>query len=143
MTPADTLQRYFAETMTGDLDAVARFFPEPADYVLIADDDPPLNAVMPWVGRWRSHAEIKRAYEALLDALEVLEARPGHVVEQDERVAVDGVFRYRARATDRIAESAWAAHARVRGDQIVEYRFYENAFAVARALRSDDSEPRS
>lgn len=140
MGPADVLQSYFAETMGGDMTAVDRHFAESPEYVLIAEDDPKLRTLLPWVGRQTDREGIKRAYRMLLEALEVIDARPGAVVEQGEHVVVHGTFRYRARTTNKTADSAWAVHAIVRDSRIVEYRFYENSHAVAEALRP--GEPR-
>jgi len=138
MSPAEVLQTYFAETMSGDMTAVDRHFVAAPDYVLIAEDNPELRRLLPWVGRQTDREGIKHAYQMLLDALEVTEATPGGVVADGDHVAVHGTFRYRSRATDKTVTSAWAVHAVVREDRIAEYRFYEDSYAVATALRPSD-----
>jgi ketosteroid isomerase-like protein len=135
MDAAEVLQRYFAETIGGDLDAVDRYFVVAPDYVLITEDDHELGKLIPWAGRQTDRAGIKHAYGSLLQSLEVLEARPGVMSTDREHVSVDGVFRYRARATGKEVTSAWAAHATIQDGRIARYRFYENSYAVAAALQ--------
>lgn len=135
MDAPEVLQRYFAETTGGDLSAVDRYFAESPDYVLIAEDDQELAKLVPWAGRQTDRAGIKQAYGRLLESLEILEAHPGVTSTDGQHVSVDGVFRYRARATGKVTTSAWAAHATIQDDRIVRYRFYEDSYAVAAALR--------
>jgi len=135
MSSADVLQTYFAETMSGDMTAVDRHFVASPDYVLIAEDNPASKELLPWTGRQTDRQGIKRAYAMLLDALEVTNVTPGATVIDGEHVPIHGTFRYRARATNKTVNSAWAVHAVVRGDRIAEYRFYEDSYAVAAALR--------
>jgi len=137
MSPAEVLQTYFAETMSGDMTAVDRHFVAAPDYVLIAEDTE-LRQLLPWVGRQTDREGIKHAYQMLLDALEVTEATPGAIVADGDHVAAHGTFRYRTRETNKPVTSAWAVHAVVREDCIAEYRFYEDSYAVATALRPSD-----
>lgn len=136
MNPAETLEAYFAETMSGDLSAVDRYFHPSPDYVLIAETNASLRSRMPWVGRQTDRDGIKRAYGALLDALEVCAVSPGATLVQGEDVAVFGSFSYRARATGMTTDSLWAVHAVVSGDLIVKYQFIEDSQAVASILES-------
>lgn len=134
MSAACVLQSYFAETMGGDLSAVDRYFSEAPDYVLVAEHNRTLSEVLPWVGRQTDREGIKWAYAALLAELEVLEATQDFVVESGEQVAVFGTFRYRARSTGRVADTAWSIHAAVHDGAIVSYRFHEDSHAVAAAV---------
>lgn len=139
MGAAQVLQRYFAETMAGDLSAVDRYFAEAPDYVLVAEHNDALRETLPWVGRQTDRAGIKAAYGALLAELEVLDATQDAVVEDGERVAAFGTFRYRARSTGRVIDTGWSAHAAVRDDTIVSLRFYEDSHAVATAVTTQSA----
>jgi ketosteroid isomerase-like protein len=134
MSAAQVLQSYFTETMGGDLSAVDRYFADQPDYVLVAKRNHALTEVLPWTGRQTDRAGIKAAYGKLLAEFEVLDATQDAVIEAGEHVAVFGTFRYRARSTGRVVDSAWAVHAAVRDGAIVSYRFHEDSHAVAAAV---------
>ncbi|SCF00401.1 nuclear transport factor 2 family protein [Micromonospora mirobrigensis] len=130
MTTRDVVERFFAMVGGGaDPEEIALLFAEDVDW------DLPGSPAIPWVGRRSSRAEVA-------DYLRVLGANivPEENVDQIEAILYDGDdavmlgrFGRVARSTGRRYEMAVAMHFRVRGDQIVAFRLYEDSFQVAEA----------
>ncbi|MGC5311417.1 nuclear transport factor 2 family protein [Micromonospora zamorensis] len=130
MTTREVVERFFGLLGGGAApEEIAMVFAEDVDW------DVPGSPAVPWVGRRSTRAEVA-------DYLRVLGANivPEENVDEVEAILYDGddavmVGRFGrvARSTGRRYDMAVAMHFRVRDDQIVKLRLFEDSFKVANA----------
>ncbi|MFG1917426.1 nuclear transport factor 2 family protein [Micromonospora sp. NPDC048898] len=130
MATRDVVERFFGLLGGGaGPEETAALFADNIDW------DVPGSPSVPWVGRRSTRAEVA-------DYLRILGANivPKENVDEVEAILYDGDdavmlgrFGRVARSTGRRYEMAVAMHFRVRDDQIVKFRLYEDSFQVANA----------
>jgi ketosteroid isomerase-like protein len=93
-----------------------------------------LRAAIPWAGHVHAgqagYAELTRQ---LFSEFEPLVFEATSYSEAGDKVFVEGHFRFRHRASGKIADSDWLARFDMRDGVIGGGQFYENTYAVARA----------
>ncbi len=144
-TNKDIVADFFAAFGRGDLDTVESFFTDDIIYTVIGDPDgdPPLDCeskqAIPWIGRYRGKAGVRKFFAHLQRNIEVIGFGPQEVIGDGDVIAVFGSYSYRAVSTGRRFDSDYVIRIRLKDGKFSEYSFYENTYAVATALRKEGS----
>ena len=122
------LERQYAGDIEGAFASYAR--PEFTWVVGIVEEG--LRAAIPWAGRLHRGLE---GYRDLIGGLfgeyEVEAFEPRRFHDAGGTVLVEGYFRFRHRATGKLAESDFVGRFDMAGGRIAGGQFYENTWAVA------------
>ena len=122
---AESLFRYLG---IGDLPAAAALFAPAVDFAI------PSAPGIPWIPQVDSPAGMLEFFTRLPIHLEQKKLEIGKILADDEDAVALGHLMSRVRATGRDIDSRFAAHLSVRDGQIYRYHFFEDSWAVARAL---------
>lgn len=131
----EMVRAFFELQYAGDYAEAARRHAGPGFSVVTASvDAPDLTAAIPWAGHRHEGVE---GYAALNEALFgefAVEAFDVHnIADAGARVFVEGRFRFRHKATGRVAESDFCCRVSLEDGKIAAIQFYENTHAVAAA----------
>jgi ketosteroid isomerase-like protein len=132
---AEIAKQFFEFVYAGDYDRAFSEYARP-DYrfVVGSSDNAELKAAVPWAGHTHQGRE---GYIALTNALfsefEPLSFEARRYSDTGDRVFVEGHFRFRHRATGKIADSDWLVRFDMKDGRIAGGQFYENTYAVAMA----------
>jgi len=89
---------------------------------------------IPMIGRWRGHQEVADFFKIVNDNEEAEEFTPHTFIGDGENVVVLGHYRWRMKATGRVAESDFAHAFVVRDGKVISYNEYTDTAAFAAAL---------
>jgi uncharacterized protein len=130
---------FFAAFAQRDLSAIDRYFTADIVYTVIGTLSPETKEAIPWIGQYHGREGAKQFVAHLQRNIEVIGFGPQEFIEQGDAVAVFGTFMYRATSTGNRFDSDYAIKIKMRDEQICEYFFFENTYAVAAAFRQGGS----
>ena len=139
MAAADILKAYFASFREHDWKAkIPHFFTEDAEYICFATErmSPETKFAIPWAGVWKGHQGVIDFQTLLNENFEVRGFEDHTYIEDGDNIAMFGVLKFTARATNRNVDSDMAAHVKLRDGRIAYYHFYEDTFAIVHAFRT-------
>jgi uncharacterized protein len=123
-----TVEAFLAELEAGDVGAAVGRLAEPVDWRV------PGSSAVPWIGERSTRAEATEFFALLDRHLEAERFVVTRILVDGADAVVLGDFRDTVRATGATLESWFAIHLTVADGQITRYHFYEDSYAVARAM---------
>jgi ketosteroid isomerase-like protein len=131
----ETVRRFLEAIYAGDYQrAFSDYAHNDYRFAVGSTEDGDLRAAIPWAGHVHvgqsGYAELMRQ---LFSEFEPLSFEARSYVEADDKVFVEGHFRFRHRTTGRIADSDWLTRFDIKDGRITGGQFYENTYAVAKA----------
>jgi ketosteroid isomerase-like protein len=128
--PRETVVAFYQALANGQSpERVAEHFSETAEWNIWGD----LESV-PWAGHRTGRAGVASFVAQLRELTEPLAFHVERLVVEEDTVVAIGQLATRVIATERVIESAFAAHVVVRDGLIETYRFFEDTWAVAQAM---------
>ena len=103
-------------------------------YVSLSEQNPALQAILPWAGRHRGPEEMAKVFEGVAKAWETKAFEVRDVIEHGDRVAFFGSFTNRARNTGKEVTSLFSLYAKVTDGKVSYVQFMEDTFATSASL---------
>lgn len=128
------VQQFFNGFMTGNMQAVFDSFDPAVEYTVNTRNTVTREAI-PWSTTFHGVAEVQAFFGRLMANFEVLGFEVSQILAEGAEAAAFGHFRYRAKPTGLECETDWCARFTVRGGRILNYQFFEDSYAIARAFR--------
>ena len=137
LTGIPMVKEFFRLQYEGDYEqAFRRFGGDGFVVVTSSDENKELIAAIPWAGYRHDGKEgYAELNGALFGEFDVEQFEPQHFSDAGERIFVEGHFRFRHKATGKIADSDFCCRFIVEDDKITAVQFYENTYGVAEARR--------
>ncbi len=125
---ADAARAFLSALAAGDLTGLlARLHPEVEWHV------PGDRALVPWVGTWHGHDEVRRFLSVVADVAEPRAFEVRALLAEGPDVVALGRFGYHYPGTGGDVDDVFALHMVVRNGLITHYRIHEDSLAIARA----------
>ena len=125
----EILQRAYAAFSQGDIAGLLQM------YAPDAAQDLPAVKDLPWTGSWHGHAEMRRFFDTIAQAEEVLDFRQHEFIAQRDRVVVLGTYRARVKATSRVWETPFVHAVTIHDGKIQKFELYFDTNTAAEAYR--------
>jgi ketosteroid isomerase-like protein len=131
-SPTQVLQALLANPT--DLANVRSLTTPDVTYVSLNEDNPELQRYLPWTGTNKGPESIVRTFEGIGRVWETQAFEVREVLEQGERVAMFGSFRYRGRESGKEITSPFSLLAKVKDGKIHYVQFLEDTFGTSGTL---------
>lgn len=130
-SPREIVEAFYEALAGGQSpERVAELFSETAEWEIWGD----LHRV-PWAGRRTGRAGVAGFVSQMRELTKPLAFDVHRLVVEEDTVVALGQLATQVNASGRVIESAFAAHIVVRHGLIETYRFFEDTWAVAQAMR--------
>ncbi|GAA4534557.1 nuclear transport factor 2 family protein [Amycolatopsis samaneae] len=126
------LENLYARLGAGDAHGAAALFADDVDWDIPGD-----TALVPWIGKRRSRAEVLEFFTTLdRDHLDRDWLTAERILGDGDRAVALGDLRSTVRATGKVIETAFATDVTVNADGLItRYVFFEDSWRVADAVR--------
>ena len=121
---------------TTNLEVMKKLMTPDATYVSLNFDNPELKKVMPWTGTHKGPQALPEVFTAIQRFWKTLDFKVTDTVEQGSRVAVFGLFTYKANVTGKEITSPFALLARFEGDKVAYVQFLEDSYGTAGSFKT-------
>jgi ketosteroid isomerase-like protein len=111
-------------------EAIAHLFSD--DAIL---DVPGATELVPWIGERQGRKAIANFVRDLREYIEPISFEVTSTVVEGEKAMTVGQLESRVKSTGKIIETAFATEFTVKSGKIAYYRFFEDSYAVAEAVR--------
>lgn len=130
LSAGDVVRSFFDAFGQGRLDDLVALFDPKAELHAVRSGTPATGE--PY-GTYRGSAGVRAFITALGTSFDTKEFAVDSIIGENEVAFASGRFVHEVKSTRRRFASEWALRCVVRGGRIVEYRFYEDSQAYARA----------
>jgi ketosteroid isomerase-like protein len=127
------------ELLAGATDkaVVDRLMAEKSVYMSLTFDNPELKRLMPWAGIHRNGREgLLYTFQTLNRFWHIDDFTIQNIFSSGEDVAVFGRFTVHSVRLDKVFESPFSVHAKVRGGQVIYMQYMEDTFGTGATFRS-------
>ncbi|MFL6276098.1 MAG: nuclear transport factor 2 family protein [Blastocatellia bacterium] len=122
-------QQAYANFQSGDIKALLGLLSDDVVWQL------PEIANVPFAGKRQGHEQVGQFFASLGELQDVLEFTPQSFTAQNDKVVVQGQYRWRVKATGREYGSDWAHVFTIRDGKVVDFHEYTDTAAAADAYR--------
>jgi ketosteroid isomerase-like protein len=127
----EVVQKLYELLSSGsEADVIAHLFSDNAAF-----DIPGATELVPWIGKRHGRREIADFFRALREYIEPISFQVTSTVVEGEKAITLGQLESRVRSTGKVIETAFATEFTVQNGKITCYRFFEDSYAVAEAVR--------
>lgn len=135
---SQVVKQFFAAFGRGDLDGIVATFDPNATIVAVRSGPRRAREVY---GTYTGTPGVREFVANLGNAFETKAFTVDVVVGEGDFAFAKGSFSHRIKTNDKTFDSDWALMCRVRGERIVEYRFFEDSAALVAADPSSGVAP--
>jgi ketosteroid isomerase-like protein len=129
-----TVKNFFAAVGSGDKQGLLALVAEDIEWIIPGEG-------WPLAGSHHGHAGVADVFRKASEEVEMTYPKPPEFVAQGDRVLVIGVATGRIKATDKTFKDDWVFDITVRDGKVTNIREYIDTQALARASKTDASEP--
>ncbi len=129
----ELVKRAYEAFNKGDIPALLDMYAEDADWVLPSIEGAPED--VPHTGSRKGRAQIGEFFVALASAEDVLDFTQQEFIAQGNKVAVQGRYKARIRATSRTLDTAYMHLFTIANGKIQEFESYFDTAAVVEGYR--------
>jgi len=104
-------------------------------YVSLSENNPNLQAYLPWTGVHRGAEAIVKTFEGITKAWETKAFEVRDVIEQGDRIAMFGSFTYVSREFGKEITSLFSLFARMKDGRVAYIQFLEDTFGTSGTVR--------
>ena len=104
-------------------------------YVSLSENNPKLQAYLPWTGAHRGPEAIVKAFEGITKTWETKAFEVRDVIEQGDRIAMFGSFTYVSREFGKEITSLFSLFARTKEGRVSYIQFLEDTFGTSGTVR--------
>jgi len=123
------VQQAYANFESGDINALLALLSDDVQWQL------PEIANIPFAGKRQGHEQVGQFFASLGALQDVLEFTPQSFTAQNDKVAVQGQYRWRVKATGREYGADWAHVFTIRDGKVVNFHEYTDSAAAAAAYQ--------
>jgi ketosteroid isomerase-like protein len=125
----ETVQKLFAALGGGDIDGVINLLDPEVTWFVPGD-----RALVPWVGTWRGHEEMREFFTIIAKVAEPRAFELFKIFDDENDVVVLGRFAYFYPSSGQVFDDQFAMHFTVIDGKITSYRIHEDSYALANAF---------
>ena len=107
-----------------------------AVYVSLNFENSELKKIMPWAGTHKGPESLPKVFDGIQAYWKTLDFKVTDTLEQGNRVAFFGSFRYKSNATGKEITSPFSLLARFEGGKIVYLQFQEDSYGTAGSFKT-------
>jgi ketosteroid isomerase-like protein len=122
-------QQAYANFQSGDINALLALLSDDVQWQL------PEIANVPFAGKRQGHEQVGQFFASLGELQDVLEFTPQSFTAQNDKVVVQGQYRWRVKASGREYGGDWAHVFTIRDGKVVGFQEYTDTAAAADAYR--------
>jgi uncharacterized protein len=121
---------------TSNLKVLRQLMTPDATYVSLNFNNPDLKKVEPWTGTHKGPQELSDVFAAIQRFWKTLDFKVTDTIEQGNRVAFFGSFKYKSNVTGREITSPFGLLARFEGDKVSYMQFLEDTYGTAGSFKT-------
>jgi ketosteroid isomerase-like protein len=135
LSAVQTLQALIGNPLS--LENVRSLVTPDVTYVSLSENNPQLQAYLPWTGSHRGPEAIVKAFEGITKTWQTKAFEVRDVIEQGDKVALFGSFTYVSRALGKEITSLFSLFARMKDGKVSYVQFLEDTFGTSGSVRPE------